>query len=173
MDDNALKYTLALTQIPGIGSVRGKKLITEFKNAANVFDHWQDLIRIDPRLAKIIRQASKDRELWRRTEAEMKFIEKYRLKVLFFQDAANTNQAQIIGSSSYNTVLQGTYYFPKAKVVFALDGPINYDILDAWQIEFAALTFAGSNFRTTGFYNDYSSLANGSPVKGTGGVVVE
>jgi DNA processing protein len=86
MDDNALKYTLALTQIQGIGSVRGKKLITEFKNAANVFDHWQDLIRIDPRLVRIIRQASKDRELWRRTEAEMKFIEKYRLKVLFFQD---------------------------------------------------------------------------------------
>jgi hypothetical protein len=93
--------------------------------------------------------------------------------ILFFQAPANTTQAQIIGSSSYNTVLQGAYYFPTAKVVFALDGPIQYDILDAWQIEFAFLTFAGSNFNTSGFYNNYSSLANGSPVKGTGGVLVE
>jgi hypothetical protein len=93
--------------------------------------------------------------------------------ILFFQDSANTTQAQIIGSSSFNTVLQGAYYFPKAKVVFALDGPIKYNILDAYQIEFAALTFAGSNFNTSGFFNDYSSLANGSPVKGTGGVLVE
>jgi hypothetical protein len=92
---------------------------------------------------------------------------------LFFQDSSNTSQAQIIGRSSYNTVLQGAYYFPGAKVVFALDGPIKYNILDAWQIEFAALTFAGGTFSTTGFYNDYSSLANGSPVKGTGGVLVE
>lgn len=80
---------------------------------------------------------------------------------------------QIIGSSSYNTVLQGTYYFPSAKVVFALDGPIQYNILDAWQIEFAVLTFASGTFSGSGFYNNYSSLANGSPIKGSGGVVVE
>jgi Flp pilus assembly protein TadG len=93
--------------------------------------------------------------------------------ILFFQDPANSTSAQIIGSSSFNTILQGAYYFPKAKVVFALDGPIKYNILDAYQIEFAALTFAGSNFNTSGFFNDYSTLANGSPVKGTGGVLVE
>ena len=93
--------------------------------------------------------------------------------ILFFQDSSNTTQAQIIGSSSFNTVLQGAYYFPTAKVVFAFDGPIQYDILDAWQIEFAFLTFAGSNFSSSGFSNDYSSLANGSPIKGTGGVIVE
>lgn len=93
--------------------------------------------------------------------------------MLFFQDPSNTSQAQIIGTSSLNTVLQGVYYFPRAKVVFAFDGPIQYDILDAWQIEFAFLTFAGSTFNTSGFSNDYSSLANGSPVKGTGGVLVE
>lgn len=93
--------------------------------------------------------------------------------ILFFQDSANTSQVQIIGSSSYNTVLQGTYYFPSAKVVFALDGPIQYNILDAWQIEFAVLTFASGTFSGSGFYNNYSSLANGSPIKGSGGVVVE
>jgi hypothetical protein len=93
--------------------------------------------------------------------------------ILFFQDPSNATQAQIIGSAAYNTTLQGAYYFPTAKVEFAFDGPIQYDILDAWQIEFAALTFAGTNFNTSGFSSNYSSLANGSPVKGTGGVIVE
>jgi hypothetical protein len=72
-----------------------------------------------------------------------------------------------------NTTLQGTYYFPRAKVVFAFDGPVSYNILDAWQVEFAVLTFASGTFKSSGFGNDYSSLANGSPIKGIGGVLVQ
>ncbi|MCX6286492.1 MAG: DNA-processing protein DprA [Bacteroidetes bacterium] len=87
MDQNALQYTLALTQVPGIGSVIGKQLISHFGNAANVFRRYEELAPVKPRLAILIRQASKDIEMWKRTEAEMKFIEKYKLKVLFFQDA--------------------------------------------------------------------------------------
>jgi Putative Flp pilus-assembly TadE/G-like len=93
--------------------------------------------------------------------------------ILFFQDPGNTTQAQIIGSSSLNTTLQGTYYFPKAKVVFAFDGPVDYNILDAWQIQFAALTLGGTTFSSSGFSNNYTTLANGSPVKGGNGVLVE
>ncbi len=86
MDQNSLKYTLALSQVPGVGSVTGKKLIRQFQTAENVFAHWQDLEGNNLALSTAIRQGYKDRELWRRTEAEMKFIEKYRLKVLYFQD---------------------------------------------------------------------------------------
>lgn len=93
--------------------------------------------------------------------------------ILFFQPSSNTTQAQIIGSSSFNTVLQGTYYFPGAKVVFAFDGPVQYNILDAADIEFAVLTFGIGTFNGGSFYNNYSSLANGSPVKGATGVLVE
>lgn len=94
--------------------------------------------------------------------------------ILFFQDPANTQTATIIGSPHWSTTLEGTYYFPKATVDFAFDGPINYNILDAWAIDFQFLTFAdGTTIGTSGFNNNYSSLANGSPVKGTGGVIVE
>jgi len=86
--------------------------------------------------------------------------------ILFFQDSANTTQATIIGSGDWNTVLEGAYYFPMAKVLFAFDGPVKYNILDAWQIEFEALTFATGTY-TAGFSNNYSTLADGSPVKST------
>jgi Flp pilus assembly protein TadG len=92
--------------------------------------------------------------------------------ILFFQDPGNSSQATIIGSSSWNTRLEGTYYFPSAKVVFALDGLENYNILDAYDIEFAALTYGTTKLQSN-FNNDYSSLANGSPVKGRGAVLIE
>lgn len=95
--------------------------------------------------------------------------------ILFFQSPGNTTPATIAGSTSWNTTLQGTYYFPTASIAFALDGSVQYNILDAYDIAFEFLTFA--NGLTSGanqhFNNNYSSLANGSPVKGNGAVLVE
>lgn len=95
--------------------------------------------------------------------------------ILFFQSPGNTTPATIAGSTSWNTTLQGTYYFPTASITFALDGSVQYNILDAYDISFELLTFA--NGLTSGanqqFNNNYSSLANGSPVKGNGAVLVE
>jgi Flp pilus assembly protein TadG len=95
--------------------------------------------------------------------------------ILFFQDNGNTSQAQIAGSSSWNTKLQGTYYLPSAKVLYALDGVVAYNILVAKDIEVTFLTFL--NGYTAGgsqqFSNDYSSLANGSPLSGSGAVLVQ
>ncbi len=86
MDQKALLYTLALSQVPGIGSVIGKQLITHFGDAESVFRRYRELLDGKPSLVPVIGEALRDKEFWKRTEAEMKFIEKYRLKVLFFQD---------------------------------------------------------------------------------------
>jgi len=92
--------------------------------------------------------------------------------ILFFQSSADTSTAQIAGSSSWNTTLQGSYYFPAAKVVYALDGAVAYNILVAKDIEFALLTFGyGTVGGSQSFNNDYSSLANGSPLSGNGAVL--
>ncbi|HUJ33038.1 MAG TPA: pilus assembly protein TadG-related protein [Candidatus Acidoferrum sp.] len=88
--------------------------------------------------------------------------------MLFFQDPQDTSAAQIIGSSSFNTALQGSYYLPTASVVFAFDGNVKYDILVADKIRFAYLTFSQGTFSSSGFNNDYSSLSTGSPVRGNG-----
>jgi Flp pilus assembly protein TadG len=92
--------------------------------------------------------------------------------ILFFQDPQNTAQATILGSPDWNTVLEGTYYFPKAKVVFAFSGPVKYNILVAYDIEFSIFTF-GSTTTSSNFASDYGSLANGSPVAGSGAAVVQ
>lgn len=92
--------------------------------------------------------------------------------VLFFQDPGNSSSAQIVGSAAWNVKLQGTYYFPAATVNFTFDGPVQYNILDAKDIHFMFLTLANGNTHGSSvFSNDYSSLANGSPVHGSGAVL--
>jgi putative Flp pilus-assembly TadE/G-like protein len=88
--------------------------------------------------------------------------------VLFFQDPSDTQNASfnisVAGSS-----LTGAYYFPDASIQFlgTVDFGQNaaYTILDAQNISFTlSLLFT--------IHNDYSSLPDGSPIKG-GAVLVE
>ncbi len=92
--------------------------------------------------------------------------------ILFFQPANNTSPATLVGSAAYNTVLEGSYYFPKATVSFAFDGPVNYNILVAYRIVFQSLSF-GFTAVTSLFSNNYTSLANGSPLAGVGAVLTQ
>jgi len=89
--------------------------------------------------------------------------------ILFFQDPQNTTGAYMIGSTSWNTKLEGTYYFPTAKVQYLASLAVKYNMLVAKDIEFMALTFASSS----NFTNDYSAIAAGCPIYGGGSVLVQ
>ena len=86
MDQNDLKYTLALSQIPGIGCIRGKNLITFFGSAEKVFRELPACVNARQSLKDLIRMWEGNKELWKRTEDELRFIEKYKLNVLTFND---------------------------------------------------------------------------------------
>ncbi len=77
--------------------------------------------------------------------------------ILFFQDANVTTAAQILGTSQWNTVLNGAYYFPSATVNYNYSGPASYNFLVARDIVFSSGAVAN-------FTSDYSSLPNGSPL---------
>jgi len=83
--------------------------------------------------------------------------------ILFFQDPGNTTAAKIVGASNWNTKLTGGYYFPNANITFALDYLVDYDIIVAQDITL------GFSFQSipinSNFYNNYSSLVNGTPIK--------
>ncbi len=90
--------------------------------------------------------------------------------ILFFQDPGNTAAATLIGTSNWNTVLEGAFYFPSAMVNYAFDGVVNYSVLVARDITFpgTAGIVAGANNK-----NDFSSLSNGSPLQKTIPVLVQ
>jgi Flp pilus assembly protein TadG len=94
--------------------------------------------------------------------------------ILFFQDPQNTSTSTIMGPSSWNTVLQGIYYFPSATVQFVFDGFVDYSVLVAKDISFLLLTVGGNTVQSgANNNNDFSSLSNGSPLSGTGAVLVQ
>jgi hypothetical protein len=94
--------------------------------------------------------------------------------ILFFQDPQNTSTSTIMGTSSWNTVLQGIYYFPSATVQFVFDGFVDYSVLVAKDISFLLLTVGGNTVQSgANNNNDFSSLSNGSPLSGTGAVLVQ
>ncbi len=93
--------------------------------------------------------------------------------VLFFQDPGNTTPDVIVANSSWNTTLVGAYYFPTALVTCAATLPAKYSVLIAKDIIFAALSFPVGTNSTTTFGNDYSTLATGSPLQGSGSVLVQ
>jgi len=84
--------------------------------------------------------------------------------VLFFQDANDTQGASFAAPLSGSAA--GAYYFPNATLSFLADlgQSAAYTILDALNISFTVSTFT--------INNDYSSLPDGSPIKG-GAVLVE
>ena len=92
--------------------------------------------------------------------------------MLFFQDPQDTAAATILASSAWNTILQGIYYFPTARVTYAASLPVDYNILVTKDIEFAALTFGSSALKSS-FSNNYSSIPNGCPMSGGGSVLVQ
>ncbi len=92
--------------------------------------------------------------------------------ILFFQDPGNAAAAEIFGSTADNTVLQGAYYFPDAAVQIAYSGSAAYNMLDAYTIDFSSIAIGGQTFSASGMTNNYTSLSNGSPIKG-GGILAE
>jgi hypothetical protein len=91
--------------------------------------------------------------------------------ILFFQDPGNTSSATILGTTSLNTVLNGAYYFPAATVNFGVSGTSNYNILVAKDINF--LASLGLTTLQSTFAANYNALVDGSPVAGTGSVLVQ
>ena len=85
MTDQKL-YEIALTLIPGIGYVNGKKLVAYCGGAEAVFCEKKDALKKVSGITDNIVQSLDSKEIMLRAEQEMKFIEKNGIKPLFYLD---------------------------------------------------------------------------------------
>ena len=81
-----LLYQIALTLVPGIGDVLGKKLVTYCGSAEAVFREKNKLLAKVPRVGGKILEALSGKTILERAEKELAFIEKFRIRALFFLD---------------------------------------------------------------------------------------
>lgn len=82
-----LLYQLGLTLIDGIGDVNAKALLAYCGSAKEVFHQKKTQLQKIPGIGEInARSVSNSRHVLLRAEEELKFIEKYSIKPLFFTD---------------------------------------------------------------------------------------
>lgn len=78
-------YEIALSMVPGIGDVLGKKLITYCGSAEAVFRENRKLLRKIPRVGEKLVETLAGKEIFHRAEKEMTFISRYGIRVFSFR----------------------------------------------------------------------------------------
>lgn len=88
MKEGQLIYQIGLTMIPKVGGINGKKLISYCGDAESVFKEKKaSLIKI-PGIGEALAKNINQGKVLSRAEKEIDFIEKNRIKALFFLDKA-------------------------------------------------------------------------------------
>ena len=93
--------------------------------------------------------------------------------VLFFQDPGNTTADTITGANVWNTVLQGTYYFPSSLVTYSYSGTVAYNLLVAKDISVVAAACSGCTASGVGQNNNYGTITASTPPTASGAVLVQ
>src|ERR1039457_6549053 len=86
MNPNPLLYQIALTLVPGIGDVFGKKLVSLCGSAEAVFKEPQKMLRKIPRMSRSIIESLHTKGIFERAEREVEFIHRYHIKTFFYYD---------------------------------------------------------------------------------------
>ncbi len=86
MDKQLLQYQIAITQLPGIGDVLAKNLISYCGGVEAVFKTPVKQLEKIPQIGKIKAHAIHGAEVMKRAEEEIKFIEANNIKTYFFTE---------------------------------------------------------------------------------------
>ena len=83
-----LKFQIALTLIPGVGDINGKKLINHCGGVEAIFkEKKHNLLKI-PGIGEYVANSIHNHEIFDKVDKELLFIEKYNIKPLFYLDKA-------------------------------------------------------------------------------------
>lgn len=84
MNDVALLNRIAVTLIPGIGDVQGKRLVAYCGGPEAVFkEKRKDLLKV-PGIGEALASAISSKTVFKRAEEEMAFIRQYQIEALFY-----------------------------------------------------------------------------------------
>jgi DNA processing protein len=85
MNDENL-YRIALSLIPGVGSVLARNLVAYAGSVEGVFRQSFQALKKIPGIGEVNARRIKNKQIFERAENELKFIEKYKIDVLFYTD---------------------------------------------------------------------------------------
>ncbi|HBK82448.1 MAG TPA: DNA-protecting protein DprA [Flavobacterium sp.] len=87
MSQTELFYALSLLQVEGIGDVMAKKLISQCGSAENIFKEKSALLQKIDGVGAVLVKNLKNKSVFEKATAELQFIEKEDIKMLYYQDS--------------------------------------------------------------------------------------
>lgn len=87
MNQIELLNVLALLKVDGVGDVVAKKLINHCGSAENVFNAKANQLKAIDGIGDILLKKLKDKTVFEKAEQELRFIEKEKINVLYYQNA--------------------------------------------------------------------------------------
>ena len=82
----SLLHQIALTQIPGVGHINARNLMSYCGSAEQIFSAKFSTLKTIPGIGPKTAEAIRNHAGFKRAETELTFIEKYKIKPLFFTD---------------------------------------------------------------------------------------
>jgi DNA processing protein len=86
MNETELYYLLALQKVEGVGDIVAKKLLTHCGDAASIFNSKASQLASIDGIGSVLISKLKDKSVFAKAEAELKYIENKEIKVSYFQD---------------------------------------------------------------------------------------
>ncbi len=113
-----LQYQIALTLIEGVGDVNAKALLAYCGSASEVFRQKRSALQKIPGIGETLSgSVIKSREVFKRAEQEIRFIEKYNIQPLFFSDASYPGRLRYCNDSPILLYYKGNANLNAEKVV--------------------------------------------------------
>jgi DNA processing protein len=86
MNETELFYLLALQKVEGVGDIVAKKLLTHCGNAETIFKTKSSQLSSIDGIGTVLLSKLKNKTIFEKAEAELKFIKNKEINVAFFQD---------------------------------------------------------------------------------------
>jgi len=90
--NNTLKYIIALSLVPGIGSITARQLIAYLGSAEAIFKEKESSLQKVPGVGKLLSSNFKKDDFLNRAEEELEFIDKYNINAYTFLDKKYPNR---------------------------------------------------------------------------------
>ncbi len=118
MNFNELPYQIGLTLIEGIGDVNAKSLLAYCGSAAEVFKQKEAQLLKIPGIGSIwAKSIVNSKDVLKRAEEEIKFIEKYNIEPIFFTDENYPTRLKYCSDSPVLMYYKGTADLNREKII--------------------------------------------------------
>jgi DNA processing protein len=117
LNDNSLKYKIAMDLIPGIGGVLAKKIIRSAGSTEEVFKCSMDFLQKIPGIGKTLAGNIKNPGILAEAEREIEFISRYRIKALYYLDDDYPERLKECADSPVVLFIKGRSELDNQKVI--------------------------------------------------------